>query len=464
MFKNLSIKNLDLSEIWASVHAWVQKELWDNGALIELVVVGVSALIGAFIYTFIRRRLINAIENSNWPVRVKHITNNLRKLVFPSLTLILIFIGTTVIASDFAGAMDITFNIGLMKVLLAWIIIRAAVLFIENTWVRNIFAVTIWTVLALSIFGVLDETTSTLDGIGFTIGEFRLSALAVIKGALSIFILLYLAIFVSGFAESRVFKSKGLTRSSQVLIAKIIRVTLIVVALFIGITSAGIDLSLFAVFGGAVGLGIGFGLQKGISNLFSGMLLLMDRSIKPGDVIELPDMATFGWVNEMAARYTEIITRDNKSVLIPNEDFITQRVVNWSHGNSLIRVSLDFGVHYNSDMEQVVDIAIDAAKQPERVVSFREPVCWMTEFGDSSVNFRLRFWIKDAEQGITNVKGQVMMELWKGLKKNNIQIPYPHREVFVHDVPPDTAPKPKKPKKKVPAKESADPEDQAAQS
>ena len=164
------------------------------------------------------------------------------------------------------------------------------------------------------------------------------------------------------------------------------------------------------------------------------MLLLMDRSIKPGDVIELPEMQTFGWVNQMAARYTEIITRDNKSVLIPNEDFITQRVVNWSHGNSLIRVSLDFGVSYSSDMEQVVAIAIEAAKKPERVVSFREPVCWMTEFGDSSVNFKLRFWIKDAEQGITNVKGQVMMELWKSLKENEINIPFPHREVFLHEV------------------------------
>ena len=434
MFEYIGLKNFDLQELWESISNWAQTELWENGGLIELIIVAISVLISAFIYTLLRRRMIVGIEKSQWPVQVKHMAGNLRKLVLPILSLIFIFIGTVIISSDFAGNFDVALNIGIMKVLLAWIIIRSAVQFIENSLIRNIFALIIWTVVALSILGVLDQTTDALNGIGFNIGEFRLSALAVIKGVLSIFILLYLAIFVSGFVENRVFKAKSLTRTSQVLIAKIIRVSLIVFALLIGVTSAGIDLSLFAVFGGAIGLGIGFGLQKGISNLFSGMLLLMDRSIKPGDVIELPEMQTFGWVNQMAARYTEIITRDNKSVLIPNEDFITQRVVNWSHGNSLIRVSLDFGVSYSSDMEQVVAIAIEAAKKPERVVSFREPVCWMTEFGDSSVNFKLRFWIKDAEQGITNVKGQVMMELWKSLKENEINIPFPHREVFLHEV------------------------------
>ena len=448
MFEYIGLKNIDLLELWETARSWAQTELWENGGLIELVIVAVSILISAFIYTFIRRRLIVGIEKSQWPLQVKHMAGNLRKLVLPILSLIFIFIGTAIISSNFAGNFDVTLNIGIMKVLLAWIVIRTAVQFIENTVIRNIFALIIWIVLALSILGVLEQTTDVLDSIGFSIGEFRLSALAVIKGTLSIFILLYLAIFFSGFVENRVFKAKSLTRTSQVLMAKIIRVSLIVMALFIAITSAGIDLSLFAVFGGAVGLGIGFGLQKGISNLFSGMLLLMDRSIKPGDVIELPDMQTFGWVNEMAARYTEIITRDNKSVLIPNEDFITQRVVNWSHGNSLIRVSLDFGVSYSSDMEQVVAIAIKAAQIPERVVSFREPVCWMTEFGDSSVNFKLRFWIKDAEQGITNVKGQVMMELWKALKENKINIPFPHREVFIHEAKEPA----KSPKKKTGAK------------
>ena len=205
----------------------------------------------------------------------------------------------------------------------------------------------------------------------------------------------------------------------------------------IGVTTAGIDLSLLAVFSGAVGLGIGFGLQKGISNLFSGMLLLIDESIKPGDIIELPaadgSTATFGWVNHMGARYTEIVTRDNKSFLVPNEDFITQKVVNWSHGNTLVRIQIKFGVHYESDPHQIKSLAEKAATTVERVVDTPSPVCWLIEFGESSLDFTLRFWIKDAEKGVTNTKGMVMMALWDAFKDNGIQIPYPHREVFIHD-------------------------------
>jgi len=297
----------------------------------------------------------------------------------------------------------------------------------------------IWCVAALSIFGLLDQTTEILDSIGFSIGDFRLSALAVIKSVVYLFILIYVATFVSSFAERRVLKSTSLKRSSQVLIAKIIRVVLIAIAILIGVNISGIDLSLFAVFGGAIGLGIGFGLQKGISNLFSGMLLLVDRSIEPGDVIELEN-GTFGWVNHMAARYTEIVTRDNKSFLIPNEEFITQRVINWSHGNSLIRLEVEFGVHYNSDPHEVKEIAAQAAldADPKRICRDPSPVCHLVKFGDSSLNFKLRFWIKDAERGITNIRGDVMLSLWDAFKANNIEIPYAHLEVYMHRAKPDS--------------------------
>ena len=205
-------------------------------------------------------------------------------------------------------------------------------------------------------------------------------------------------------------------------------------AILIGITTAGIDLSLLAVFSGALGLGIGFGLQKGISNLFSGLLLLMDKSIKPGDVIELPNGA-FGWIAHMGGRYTEVVTRDNKSFLIPNEDFITQQVINWSHGSSLIRIEVTFGVSYSSDPHQIKELAEEAARKPSRVVDDPSPVCHLTAFGDSSIDFSLRLWITDAQEGLTNVRGEVMLALWDTFKENDINIPFPHREVFIHNPP-----------------------------
>ncbi|MEM7651469.1 MAG: mechanosensitive ion channel domain-containing protein [Pseudomonadota bacterium] len=427
-----NINKMDLEKYWSAIMDWCGSYFWQPATLYQAIIIGGAIAIGTMTYGLVRGRAKRFVENHEMPATAKRIAMNLVRLIFPLLTLIIIFIAARIAGTELIG-IDTGMIDGIAKVLFAWIVIRTAVQFIANSAMRNFFALVIWTIAALSIFGILNQTMETLDAIAFTVGEFRLSVLAVIKSILSLAALLYFAIFISSFAERRIFEIRGMTRSSQVLAAKITRITLVVTALLIGITSAGIDLSLFAVVGGAIGLGIGFGLQKVISNLFSGLLLLLDKSIKPGDVIEIPDIGTFGWVNQMSARYTEIVTRDNKSFLIPNEDFITQRVVNWSHGNSLIRVNLDFGVHYESDMEKVVEVAIEATKVPDRVVDYRQPVCWMTEFGDSSVNFSIRFWIKDAQEGITNVKGEVMMELWKAFKENDIAIPYPHREVFLHE-------------------------------
>ena len=421
----------ELHSAWDKITTWFLSHFWSINTLYEASIVFGAFAAGSILTRISMGHISEAIDKLEVPIRIKRNIDNLKRIVFPITTLAIMFLATVILSSDFIG-IDISLTLVTMKVLLAWIIIRIALQVVANSFVRNLFAIGIWLIAALSILGVLDETTTTLDAVGFNIGSFRLSALAVIKSFISLFVLLYLATFISTFAERRVLKSKSLTRSSQVLIAKIIRIALIVCALLIGVTSAGIDLSIFAVFSGAVGLGVGFGLQKVVSNLFSGLLLLMDKSITPGDVIEIQDSGTFGWVNHMGARYTEIITRDNKSFLIPNEDFVTQRVVNWSHGNKLIRIQVEFGVHYDSDPHKVIAAAIEAATCPERVVETPTPQCWITEFADSSLNFSLRFWIQDAEQGITNVKGQVMLALWDAFKKHNIDIPYPHREVFVH--------------------------------
>lgn len=441
---------------------WCGIYLFSTNTLYQGIIIAVSFALAGVMYGALRSKVKKRVEEYKGPAVARRILNNLTRLLLPFFALSFIFIATEVLINVNIGV-DVGWTTGMMKVLLAWIVIRIAVQFIANNVVRNFFAMVIWVIAALSIFGVLDDASNTLDTFAFSIGDFRLSALTVIKSILMLGVLLYVALFASSFAERQIFQTKSLTRTSQVLLAKVIRVVLVVFALLIGVTSAGLDLSLFAVFGGAIGLGIGFGLQKGISNLFSGMLLLMDRSIKPGDVIEIPDIGTFGWVNNMAARYTEIVTRDNKSFLIPNEDFITQRVINWSHGNSLVRIHLAFGVHYDSNPHEVMEVAIEAAKNLERVVDNPAPVCWITEFGDSSINFDLRFWIKDAEGGVANIRGKVFLALWDAFKENGIEIPYPHREVFIHDAdkPKKKAPK-KKAAKKTPPKEINDEEDNPA--
>jgi len=160
-----------------------------------------------------------------------------------------------------------------------------------------------------------------------------------------------------------------------------------------------------------------------------GIVILLDRSIKPGDTISLGE--TFGWTRELRARFVSVVTRDGREYLIPNEDFITHEVINWSFSDDLVRLDVPFGVAYSSDPHEVTKLAIEAAKSVRRVVDLKEPVCWLTEFGDSSLNFLLRFWISDPQNGLTNVRGTVLLAVWDKFKEHDVNIPFPHREVIM---------------------------------
>ena len=233
--------------------------------------------------------------------------------------------------------------------------------------------------------------------------------------------------FVSASASTRIRRSADISPSIQVLTIKIMQVVLYSIAFFVGLKTVGVDLTGLAVLSGAVGVGLGFGLQKVVSNLVSGFILLLDKSIKPGDVISLGE--TFGWIEQMGARYVSVVTRDGKEYLIPNEDLITGQVVNWSHTNAFVRLDIFFGTAYHNDPHLVRKVAIEAAKSVDRVLVFRPPVCHIVGFGDSSVDYILRFWIDDPTGGLTNIRGNVYLALWDAFKANGIDIPFPQREV-----------------------------------
>ena len=211
------------------------------------------------------------------------------------------------------------------------------------------------------------------------------------------------------------------------LLVKFLQVLLFGAAFFIGLKSIGFDLTGLAVLSGAIGIGLGFGLQKVVSNLVSGIIILLDKSIKPGDVISLGK--TFGWINSLGARYVSVVTRNGKEYLIPNEDLITGQVVNWSHSNDFVRLDIYFGTAYDDNPHDVRKLAIEAAKGVDRVLATRPAVCHIVGFGDSSVDYILRFWIKDPTGGLTNIRGNVYLALWDTFQKNGISIPFPQREV-----------------------------------
>jgi small-conductance mechanosensitive channel len=217
----------------------------------------------------------------------------------------------------------------------------------------------------------------------------------------------------------------------QVLTLKLVRFALITLAVVLALGSVGIDLTALAVFSGAVGVGIGLGLQKVVSNLVSGIILLVDRSIKPGDVIEIAD--TYGWITSLNARYVSLATRDGKELLIPNEDLITGRVTNWSYSSDLIRQHVIVGVSYGSDVHLAVRLAVEAAIAVTRVLDVPNPACLLKEFGDSALILELRFWIRDPANGTANVRSEVMLRIWDLFREHGIEFPFPQRELTLRN-------------------------------
>ena len=311
-----------------------------------------------------------------------------------------------------------------VSLLTAWIIIRlTATLIKDKTW-SKLISVTAWTIAALNILDLMDPTVLFLDSLAMDLGTLRVSALTLIKGMMALAVLLWLAQLASRMLESRVSKLPNMTPSVQVLLTKLFKIFVVSIAIIAAMNSVGIDLTGLAVFSGAVGVGIGFGLQKIFANLISG-------SIKPGDVIEVA--GTYGWVNTLGGRYASVVTRDGVEHLIPNEELINQRVSNWTFSDSEIRIKLPIGVAYDSDLPLAIKVCINAAREQGRILAPPEPACLVTGFGDNAIDLQLRIWIRDPQNGITNIKSAVYIKIWELFKQEGIEIPYPQRVLHIPD-------------------------------
>ncbi|MCL4501853.1 MAG: mechanosensitive ion channel, partial [Deltaproteobacteria bacterium] len=219
----------------------------------------------------------------------------------------------------------------------------------------------------------------------------------------------------------------------QLLLSKLGGIFLFFVSVVIVLSYLGIELTVFALFSGALGLGLGFGLQKVFANLVSGFIILADKSIKPGDVIQLGDK--YGWINFLGSRYVSVITRNGTEHLIPNEQLITSEVINWSYSQDLVRIKLPIGIAYGSDLEKARDLMLEAAVENPRVLKNPASTCYLTGFGDNAVNLELRVWINDPQNGIGSVKNDLLWDIWKRFKDRGIEIPFPQRDLHLKSIP-----------------------------
>jgi len=359
--------------------------------------------------------------------QIARLARVLQALVLPIVWLLILWLMVLV-----ASGADLPFHLmkTVVSLLTAWVAIRViASLVREPVWSRFV-AVVVWMIAALSILNLLAPTMATLDGAAITLGGLRISALTVVKAVLSLAVLLWIATLVGHILERRITSATNLTPSLQVLIVKLLKIVLAVIAVFVALRIVGIDLTAFAVFTGALGVGIGFGLQKIVSNFVSGITILLDKSIKPGDVLVVGN--TYGRVHSLGARYVSVITRDGTEFLIPNEELVAQQVVNWSYSSDQVRLKLPIGISYDSDVRRAIALCLEAAGVVARVLKQPAPVCLLMGFGDNSVHLELRVWIRDPMNGVSNVKSEVLLLIWDLFHANDIEIPFPQRDLHIN--------------------------------
>ena len=314
------------------------------------------------------------------------------------------------------------------KLALAWLVIRLVTSVIRNAFIVKLVSIAAWFVAALSILGQLETAAETLDSFAIEIGGLRLTPLLLIKAGALLIAALWLTNIASNYIESRITRASDLTPSIQVLLVKIIRIGLMVVAIAIALGAVGINLSALAVFTGAAGVGIGLGLQKIVANFISGIILLADKSVKPGDLVTIGDSS--GRISAMKTRYISVAAGDGREFLIPNEDLVTQKVVNWTYTDKNTLVKVLFSTNYDADPRLVCKLAIEIAAAAPRAIKNKPPNCILTEFAEAGMKFSLTFWIADPD-GMDNVKSDVMLALWDAFKREGIRVPYPVREIRV---------------------------------
>ena len=364
---------------------------------------GLPAALRLFVRVFLRNLMVAFFALTTWIMRAAML-----QMTWPSRSYLL------AIAASLASA---------------WLIIRLFTSIIRNAFLVRLVSLAAWFVTALSIVGELDAVSSALDSVAVTLGGLRLTPLLVIKIVVLLSFAVWLASLASKFIDTRLARSADLTPSAQVLISKLTSFALVALAIVVVLGSVGVDLSALSLFGGAIGVGLGFGLQKIVANFISGIILLADKSVKPGDLVTIGD--NFGRVSTMNVRYITVAAGDGREFLIPNEDLVTQKVVNWTYRDRNTLVEVKFGTNYDADPKAVCRIACQVATATPRVIKLNAPACVLTEFGDYGMKFSLTFWIADPEAGMGNVRSDVMMGLWDAFKREGIQVPYPIRDIRV---------------------------------
>jgi small-conductance mechanosensitive channel len=392
----------------------------------------IAWLLAVKIHQFLEKDIEKVKAHMRFTVSPAHFANILKYVFW----LLLVWF-CQVLFKEFAIPADLLpMTLSLILVLL---VIRFASFYIKSPfWSRFVYVICV-IVGSLRIFKLWDPTVRLLESMTIGLGKISLSVWGLTE-AIIVFILLWAAAGAANrFIAHWLTTYSHLTYSDRTLLQRVIKAAMVAVVILISLRAAGIHMTAIAVTGGAIGLGIGVGLQKIGSNLISGMMLLISKPIRHGDVIVFEKSsgdAGWGWVTQMGLNYVQVATRNGSLMIIPNEVFVTQKIENLSYDDNHIRLNIPFGIAYKSDLNKAKTQALSAATSIARVLKTPEPKCLVMEYGDSAVNLELRVWINDPKNGINNLKDAILMAVWDSFHANGIEIAFPQRDLHIKDAVP----------------------------
>lgn len=395
----------------------------------QLAVLLIGMLLAWALNALVHRNVMHKAPES-WRVGI----DGIKHALFPLAALVFVYFGLLLLRHGQQHTGLLTLAVTLLG---AMAVIRLAVYalryifspspFLKTT--ENTISSTIWLVVALHFAGLLPEIAQALEAAGFSIGKNRISVLLIVQSLVTVVVTVVIALWLSRLLENRLMRAEQINMNFRVVMTKLVRILLTLVGVLVALSAVGFDITLLSVFGGAFGVGLGFGLQKIASNYVSGFIILLDESVHLGDVITLD--GHYGVVHQIRSRYLVLRKLDGTEVIIPNETLIASAVINHSLTDRKARVLLPVQVGYEGDLELTMEIMRQVAVRHPRVMQDPAPEVQVKGFGESGIDLQLSVWIPDPEEGSSSLQSALYLEIWRSFKANGVTVPYPHREIRI---------------------------------
>ncbi len=410
--------NAEIQLIWQEIQTDIKTPviMWQFGIIVAAV--SLAWLINGALRNYV---MLHAPEH--WKIAI----GSINRTLFPLSTLLFILLSQWVLSGwQHTSLLQLASRLFLAMAVIRLIVYLLRYLFSPGGWLKtleNIIGWTVWGVLALHLTGVLPQITQSLADMRFNIGKNPVNLLLVLQALLTVVITIFIALWLSRIMENKLMRAEQVNVNLRVVLGKLIRIVLLFVAALVALSAVGLDITLLSVFGGALGVGLGFGLQRIASNYVSGFIILLDKSMQIGDVVTVD--RHYGFVRDMRSRYMVLAKHDDTHVIIPNESLITTAVVNHSLTSHTERVQLQFTIAFDSDLEHVITLAKEIASRQSRVLKTPAPEAHINSFGEHGVELIVTVWVADPENSVGAMRSAIYLEIWKAFKQHEIKFVKP---------------------------------------